>query len=102
MLLYFFSRNIEITRESASAMGRESHSPFTPMISGRIISIPKIKANVRKNEISAEILPFETEVKKMEEKIFRPENRNPRAKIVNADFASANTEEVGATKTLTI
>ena len=66
---------IEITIANNSASGIEIQIPLGPNIAGSIKSIPRMNTNVRKNDINAEIFPFDTLVKNTDAKILKPANK---------------------------
>ena len=57
-----------------SAIGTASHIPSTPITLGSKIIEAEIKANVLKNDITAEIIPFDNAVKRPDAKMFIPAN----------------------------
>ena len=64
-----------------SATGTASHSPSTPKKEGRVISDPMINTNVRKNEMSADIPPFENAENSDEANTLMPANKKFHIKI---------------------
>ncbi len=64
-------------------MGTADHTPATPKNPGKIKRNTKINPNVRKKDITADALPFDSAVNKAEAKILQPENRNPNEKMEN-------------------
>ena len=63
-----------------SARGVENHTPVTPNTFDRTRRKPNVNTNVRKNDISAEIFPFENEVNSTDENILIPANKDPKEK----------------------
>lgn len=75
---------METTMVSTSAIGTASQIPGSPINMGKTTIDEVSSKKVRKNEISADITPFDSEVKSDEAKIFIPvkikeieNNKNP-------------------------
>ena len=67
-----------------SAATIENQMPSSPQSCGKISSAATWNTSVRKKEISAEVRPSPSAVKKDEPKMEKPESRNENEKIANA------------------
>ena len=70
----------EVQRNSATGIANQMPSP--PQSIGRSKIAPIINTNVRKNEIRAEIFPFDKAENKADAKILNPENRKFHTKTI--------------------
>ena len=77
-------RKIVVTpRVTISVTGTAMKIPFRPKINGSKRIMPASMSNVRRNEMAAEILPLQREVKKQEPKMLKPQKRKAMEKIWN-------------------
>ena len=93
---------MEITTARNSAIGIDTHTPVVSNKPGNIANMPSINTKVLRNETNAEILPFDTDVKNTDEKIFVPANKYPIEKIIKPVLASANASLDGSRKSETM
>ena len=66
---------IETPSDKISANGTDNQIPSEPIIRGNMIKLAIKNTKVRKNEMIAEILPFENAVNILEAKILTPVNK---------------------------
>ena len=79
----------ETRHASASAAIVANQMPSTPNSAGRIRTHADWKRSVRANEITAEMSPLFSAVKKLEAKMFSPVSRKENEKMENACRVSA-------------
>ena len=86
---------------SSSAITTASHTPTTPINSGRMSSSTSISPNVRRKDNTADSFPFDNAVNTAEVKIFSPQNRKLNGKNQNPVLAISYTGVPFSEKKLT-
>jgi len=76
------SKGVVIRQANNSATGIANQIPSTSKSIGNSKIAPIINTNVRRNEIRAEIIPFDRAENKADAKILNPENRKFHTKII--------------------
>ena len=82
--MYFLRKYIETIIARNSANGTDNHTPFTPKTNGNVKTEITTKTKVLKNDITAEILPFEKAVNNEELNKFNPMNKNAKENNLTA------------------
>lgn len=85
-----------------SAKGIASQTPVILKNLGNVIKVMVIKPKVLRKEIMADILPFDSAVKKAETKILKPLKRKLKEKIIKPFLASRYNKVLFGVKKLTI